>query len=163
MFSFQDFNVYLLDNYSIPSWVSYVLFAIVTILMGALIGLLFVCIVDLVFPPKHLQRKSFAQSSEAILNSNDDIPEDDLDDLSSSEGGEEDNKKQQSPSSSPSKKKSKGKKEENEKGGSNQFRFTTFADNRKTSDTEPTVEDMANDDDTVKVADVRKRRTRKAD
>lgn len=79
--------------------------------MGALIGLLFVCIVDFMFPPKHLQRKSFAQSNEAIVNPNDDIPEDDLGDLvdlSSSEEGEDDSKKQQSPPSSPSKKKSKG-------------------------------------------------------
>lgn len=108
MTSFQDLNTYLLDQYSIPSWASYVLFAIITILLGALIGLLFVCIVDFIFPPKHLQRKSFAQSSDAIVNSNDDIPEDDLDDLSSSEDGDDDSKKQPTPSSSPSKNKSKG-------------------------------------------------------
>lgn len=79
-----------------------------------MIGLLFVCIVDFIFPPKHLQRKSFAQSSDAIINSNDNIDEDDLDlvDLSSSEddvlvdGNSSNN--QRTPSSSP-KKNSKGK------------------------------------------------------
>lgn len=79
--------------------------------MGALIGLMFVCIVDFIFPPKHLQRKSFAQSSDAIANSNEEIPEDDLVDLSSSEVDEEDSRKQATPPSSPSKKKSKGKDE----------------------------------------------------
>lgn len=74
--------------------------------MGALIGLLFVCIVDFIFPPKHSQRQTFPYSSDAILNSNEDIPEDDLDDLSSSEDGDDDG--QSSPPSSPSKKKSKG-------------------------------------------------------
>lgn len=82
--------------------------------MGALIGLLFVCIVDFIFPPKHLQRKSFAQSSDAIVNSNEEIPEDDLVDLSSSEGDDEDSRKvQTTPPSSPSKKKSKGNNERN--------------------------------------------------
>lgn len=76
--------------------------------MGALIGLLFVCIVDFIFPPKHLQRKGFAQSSDAIVSANDDIPEDDLDDLSSSDNDDDDSKKQPTPSPSPSKKKSKG-------------------------------------------------------
>jgi len=92
----------------IPSWASYVLFAIVTILLGALIGLLFVCIVDFIFPPKHLPRKSFAQSNDATDNvaDVDDIPEDDLDDLSSS--SEDADSKQSSPPSSPSNKKSKG-------------------------------------------------------
>lgn len=77
--------------------------------MGALIGLLFVCIVDFIFPPKHLQRQSFAHSSDAIVCSNDDVPEVDLDDLSSSDDGDDDSKKQPTPQSSPSKKKSKGK------------------------------------------------------
>lgn len=107
--SLQDLNTYLLDEYSIPSWASYVLFAIVTILLGALIGLLFVCIVDFIFPPKNI-RKSFVQTNDEIDNANDvdDIPEDDLDDLSSSSDEEDNGSKQTTPSSSPSKKKSKG-------------------------------------------------------
>lgn len=140
----KDLNTYLLDQYSIPSWASYVLFAIVTILLGALIGLLFVCIVDFIFPPKHLQRKSFAQSSDAIIPANDDLREDDLDDLSSSDVDGEDNSKHTTPSSSPSKIKSK--------------------ENKKTSDSEPTIEDLVDEDeDNSKSTEVRKRRTRKAD
>lgn len=93
----------------IPSWASYVLFAIITILLGALIGLLFVCIVDFIFPPKHLHRKSFVQTIDATDNANDDdIPEDDLDDLSSSSDEDENGSKHTTPSSSPSKKKPKG-------------------------------------------------------
>lgn len=77
-------------------------------MLGALIGLLFVCIVDFIFPPKHSMRKTFPQSSDAVVSANDDIPEDDLDDLSSSEGDNDDSKKQPTPSPSPSKQKSKG-------------------------------------------------------
>jgi len=140
----KDLNTYLLEQYSIPSWASYVLFAIITILLGTLIGLLFVCIVDFIFPPKHSHRKSFPQSSDAIVLANEDFPEDDLDDLSSSEDGGDDSKNQPTPLPSPSKKKSK--------------------DNKKNSDTEPTIEDVVDDDDiTTKTADMRKRRTRKAD
>lgn len=53
-------------------------------------------------------RKTFPQSSDAVVSANDDIPEDDLDDLSSSEGDNDDSKKQPTPSPSPSKQKSKG-------------------------------------------------------
>jgi len=137
----KDLNTYLLDQYSIPSWASYVLFAIITILLGALIGLLFVCIVDFIFPPKHLQRKSYAESSDALNNANDDFREDDLDDISSTEESEDASKKQ-SPPPSPSKKPK---------------------DNKRNSDSEPTIEDVVDDDDAAKITEVRKRRTRKAD
>lgn len=38
-----------------------------------------------------------------------------------------------------------------------------FLDNKKNSDSEPTIEDVVDDDETTKSTDVRKRRTRKAD
>ncbi|RWS26841.1 thioredoxin-related transmembrane protein 1-like protein [Leptotrombidium deliense] len=42
----------LVEDYGIPYWGSYVLFAFATILLGALLGLLIVCFIDLVFPAK---------------------------------------------------------------------------------------------------------------
>ncbi|XP_064483779.1 thioredoxin-related transmembrane protein 1-like [Ornithodoros turicata] len=42
----------LVDNYGIPYWGSYILFALATIVLGALLGLLIVFIIDVVFPPK---------------------------------------------------------------------------------------------------------------
>lgn len=42
----------LVEEYGIPQWGSYVLFAFATILLGALLGLLIVCMIDLVFPAR---------------------------------------------------------------------------------------------------------------
>ena len=44
----------LVEEYGIPQWGSYVLFAFATILLGALLGLLIVCMIDLVFPARPL-------------------------------------------------------------------------------------------------------------
>lgn len=42
----------LVEEYGLPFWASYVLFALATILLGALLGLIIVCIIDLLFPAK---------------------------------------------------------------------------------------------------------------
>jgi len=42
----------LVDDYGIPYWGSYILFAFATILLGAILGLLIVCVIDLIFPAK---------------------------------------------------------------------------------------------------------------
>ncbi|CAN8031207.1 hypothetical protein HPB47_020207 [Ixodes persulcatus] len=42
----------LVDYYGIPYWGSYILFALGTVVVGALLGLLIVFIIDAVFPPK---------------------------------------------------------------------------------------------------------------
>ena len=44
----------LVEEYGIPQWGSYVLFAFATILLGALLGLLIVCMIDLFFPARPL-------------------------------------------------------------------------------------------------------------
>lgn len=46
----------LMDEYGLPSWGSYVIFALVTILLGALLGLVMVCFIDFIYPPKISQR-----------------------------------------------------------------------------------------------------------
>lgn len=51
----------MLIDYGMPPWLTYVLFAIVTILLGALLGLILVSIIDLIFPPTSQSRKSFSQ------------------------------------------------------------------------------------------------------
>jgi len=43
----------LVEDYGIPYWASYILFALATILLGALLGLLIVCFIDIVFPAKN--------------------------------------------------------------------------------------------------------------
>nr|XP_053646219.1 thioredoxin-related transmembrane protein 1-like [Cherax quadricarinatus] len=42
----------LVEDYGLPTWGSYLVFALATILVGALLGLILVCIIDFVFPPK---------------------------------------------------------------------------------------------------------------
>ena len=42
----------LTEEYEFPYWVSYVAFAVATILLGAILGLLLVCCIDCIFPPR---------------------------------------------------------------------------------------------------------------
>ncbi|KAK4313409.1 hypothetical protein Pmani_015243 [Petrolisthes manimaculis] len=42
----------LVEDYGLPTWGSYLVFALATIFVGALLGLVLVCIIDFVFPPK---------------------------------------------------------------------------------------------------------------
>jgi len=43
----------LMAEYGLPTWGSYLIFAIATIFIGAILGLVLVCIIDLVYPPSH--------------------------------------------------------------------------------------------------------------
>lgn len=59
----------MLVDYGMPPWLTYVLFAIITILLGALLGLILVSIIDLIFPPvSQNSRKSFAQENVAATD-----------------------------------------------------------------------------------------------
>ncbi|KAM3968926.1 thioredoxin-related transmembrane protein 1 [Aphomia sociella] len=42
----------LMDTYGLPTWGSYLIFALATIFIGAILGLILVCIIDLLYPPK---------------------------------------------------------------------------------------------------------------
>lgn len=76
----KEVNNVMLIDYGMPPWLTYVLFAIVTILLGALLGLILVSIIDLIFPPVSLNsRKSFAQAqakSSADEDARDEIEDD---------------------------------------------------------------------------------------
>lgn len=61
-------------------WLAYGVFAIATILLGALLGLIFVCVADFIFPPKELKRKSFSKDE----TNEDDLVKDEI------EGGDDD-------------------------------------------------------------------------
>ncbi|KAF2900407.1 hypothetical protein ILUMI_05776 [Ignelater luminosus] len=43
---------YLMEEFGLPTWGSYLIFAVATIILGALLGLVLVCIIDFVYPPK---------------------------------------------------------------------------------------------------------------
>ncbi|XP_068221188.1 thioredoxin-related transmembrane protein 1-like [Palaemon carinicauda] len=42
----------LVEEYGLPTWGSYLVFALATVVVGALLGLILVCIIDFMFPPK---------------------------------------------------------------------------------------------------------------
>ncbi|KAL4707490.1 hypothetical protein ACJJTC_000242 [Scirpophaga incertulas] len=46
----------LMETYGLPTWGSYLIFAIVTIFVGALLGLILVCVIDLLYPPKTMDK-----------------------------------------------------------------------------------------------------------
>lgn len=72
----KELNDYMQVTYDFPPWLSYVLFAIGTIFLGAVIGLMFVCIVDLIIPPRKLsRRKTYAEAQVDPLF--EDYPNDD--------------------------------------------------------------------------------------
>lgn len=60
----KEVNTMLLTEYGLPTWGSYAIFAIATIFIGALIGLLFVCIIDFLFPQKASQRQGFVEKQK---------------------------------------------------------------------------------------------------
>jgi hypothetical protein len=108
----------LLKEYGLPAWGSYVLFAVATILLGAILGLLLVCVIDFIFPPKHTQRASFSETKQQPQDEHDEIQGDELEDedeqvgsdrekFSGSDSETPENEKQ-SPPGSPAKKVGEG-------------------------------------------------------
>ncbi|KAK7053114.1 Thioredoxin-related transmembrane protein 1 [Halocaridina rubra] len=53
----------LVEDYGLPTWGSYLVFALATILVGAVLGLILVCIIDFMFPPKAPGPAPFATSA----------------------------------------------------------------------------------------------------
>ncbi|CAO1417007.1 unnamed protein product [Diamesa serratosioi] len=64
----KELNLTLLKDYGLPVWGSYAIFAIATILLGAVVGLILVCIIDFIWPQKATQRQSFSQVQEQEKN-----------------------------------------------------------------------------------------------
>ncbi|XP_034935314.1 thioredoxin-related transmembrane protein 1 [Chelonus insularis] len=113
----------LMEDFGLPTWGSYLIFAVATILIGALLGLVIVCIVDFVYPPKPARspkkqkekdsnesadKKSSDDEEEEIINSiNDDL--EDEEEVTDSEKYQ-DNKKSTSAANSPNARKRKTRK-----------------------------------------------------
>ncbi|XP_053658795.1 thioredoxin-related transmembrane protein 1-like [Anopheles marshallii] len=62
----KELNTMLLKEYGMPVWGSYTLFGIGTVLLGAIFGLILVCIIDCLFPPKSGQRQSFSEHKQKV-------------------------------------------------------------------------------------------------
>lgn len=63
----------LVTDYGVPEWGSYVLFALATIFTGAFIGLLLVCVIDILFPPKPYNASQ--ELAANIRDKDEDLPE----------------------------------------------------------------------------------------
>lgn len=73
----KEINNVMLVDYGLPSWMTYVLFGLATILLGALLGLVLVSIIDLIFPPvSQNSRKSFSQAKATDEDARDEIEDD---------------------------------------------------------------------------------------
>merc|ERR1719378_587099 len=48
----RNIHTTLTEDYQMPYWVSYVAFAVATILLGGVLGLVLVCCIDCVYPPR---------------------------------------------------------------------------------------------------------------
>ncbi|KAF5285541.1 hypothetical protein FQA39_LY16606 [Lamprigera yunnana] len=115
---------HLMEEFGLPTWGSYLIFAIATIILGALLGLVLVCVIDFVYPPKQITsskatdaQKKAKQPTDKLSDdelADEDIKDDLLDDAeklasSSKESGSESGG-EKSPPSSPSLKKRKPRK-----------------------------------------------------
>lgn len=121
----QELNNKLLQDYGLPTWASYAIFAIVTILIGTICGLLLVCVIDFIWPHKPMTRQTYSEkrlltdSKEAM---NEDIVDDtqpdddeeatsDEEKISGSDDEEEDAREREpSPKSSPDVRKRRARK-----------------------------------------------------
>ncbi|XP_045540716.1 thioredoxin-related transmembrane protein 1 [Papilio machaon] len=48
----RSVHTMLMETYGLPTWGSYLIFAVGTIFIGALLGLMLVCVIDLLYPPR---------------------------------------------------------------------------------------------------------------
>lgn len=81
----RNVHTTLTEDYLMPSWVSYVAFALATIVLGGILGLLLVCCIDCVYPP------SRSREEEQVMVRREEKEENDLldDDVSQDEGDED--------------------------------------------------------------------------
>jgi hypothetical protein len=73
----RNVHTTLTEEYELPYWVSYVAFAVATILLGGILGLILVCCIDLVFPPRredhqHQQVRSREDKKDSDVEEEDD-------------------------------------------------------------------------------------------
>merc|ERR1719278_638387 len=73
----RNVHTTLTEDYQMPYWASYVAFAVATILLGGILGLLLVCCIDLIFPPRredhqHQQVRSREDKKDSDVEEEDD-------------------------------------------------------------------------------------------
>lgn len=74
VFFFQQIHTDLMENFGLPTWGSYLIFAVATIILGAILGLILVCIIDFIYPPNSHSKK---QQNDKLGNKKTDKNSDD--------------------------------------------------------------------------------------
>merc|ERR1711872_1161914 len=110
----RNVHTTLTEDYQMPYWVSYVAFAVATILLGGILGLILVCCIDCIFPPRrednqHKQTRDNKKDSDVEEDDDEDLEEIDRDsqeedegeDLSQNEDEEQSQEEQESQEDSP--------------------------------------------------------------
>lgn len=69
----RSIHTALMETYGLPTWGSYLIFAVATIFIGALLGLVLVCVIDLLYPPKRSTSKVQISAAEAEKLSKGDV------------------------------------------------------------------------------------------
>uniref|UniRef100_A0A1A9UGZ3 Thioredoxin-related transmembrane protein 1 n=1 Tax=Glossina austeni TaxID=7395 RepID=A0A1A9UGZ3_GLOAU len=159
----KEFNARLQEEYGLPTWAAYAFFAIGTIFVGAALGLMLVCVIDFLYPPKKTQRQSFSEAKEKQQNGIEDIANDEIEDEEINENeedeegtgageDEEQNEDIEEVSSSDGEKNSPSESED--------------ADSEKNKTEAAKIEDEKSSEEksaTTSPSEVRKRKPRKAD
>lgn len=154
----KDFNGRLQEEYGLPTWGSYALFAIATIFVGAALGLLLVCLVDFVYPPKKSQRQSFSESQDNLTEGLEDLATEEIEDDGDAE--ENDDEQRDSDEEEPE--------DDDEEEEDSEEQVGDLATKEKEADSEPEKEEkpepkQAGDAAPEKTEQVRKRKPRKGD
>ncbi|XP_023348994.1 thioredoxin-related transmembrane protein 1 [Eurytemora carolleeae] len=83
----RNVHTTLTEDYQMPSWASYVAFAVATILLGGILGLMLVCCIDCIYPPR---REPVPQTSRREDKKDSDVEEDDIPDESDEDLSQDD-------------------------------------------------------------------------
>ncbi|KAL1379644.1 hypothetical protein pipiens_003756 [Culex pipiens pipiens] len=161
----KEVNVMLSKEYGLPPWGSYALFAVGTILLGAILGLILVCVIDFMFPPKSAQRKSFSEHKRSLNN------EKETEDLKGDELEDEDENREETGGVQDEEEEADETSDGEKYSGSDSEEVPESE--RKKEDAEPEKpakkeeaeeeEEVTKKKESAGSPDVRKRRTRKAD
>merc|ERR1719228_2619776 len=78
----RNVHTTLTEDYQMPYWVSYMAFAVATILLGGVLGLILVCCIDCVYPPRrdeelhhHVQQATRPDKKDSDVEEEDDVEE----------------------------------------------------------------------------------------
>lgn len=140
----RNIHTQITEEHGIPYWGSYLLFALATIIVGAVLGLVLVFLIDCFYPAKVAVKRVESKFSKSEQNKEDVEDEDDIVDENSQSEGKDGDEFSQS------------EQEEDENKTASEEKETTSVKNNEENE-------AAEDGPSPSSPDIRKRRSRKAD